>query len=148
MSGVEGADVALLFLFEDLGDGEEDACLFDIAELVVDGGAEHAHGGRQAHIGVDERRDVDAVGTDGFVEYLVIVEIVGTGEYIAHRLQVGFGVERVYGAHESVGIAEVLVHEVEDHVAALLVVAGIHGDLAEEIFDFGMHDGESAETVP
>ena len=56
--------MALFLLFENLGDGEEDAGLLDIAELVIYRRAEYLHRGRQRHVGVHQRRDVYAVGTD------------------------------------------------------------------------------------
>ena len=45
--------MAFALLFQDFVDGDENAGLFDVAKRVVDGGAEHAHGGRKAHIGAD-----------------------------------------------------------------------------------------------
>lgn len=68
-----GADVAFLLLLEYLVDGEEYACLLDIAKFVVDSGAKHFHRGRQAHVGVDHGRNVVAVGAYGCVEYLVVL---------------------------------------------------------------------------
>ena len=50
--GRERGDVALFLGLVDVGKGEHDARLLDVAELVVDGGAEHAHGWRQTHVGV------------------------------------------------------------------------------------------------
>ena len=38
-------DVALAFVLQYLVDGNEDAGFFDLAEVFVDGGAEHAHRG-------------------------------------------------------------------------------------------------------
>lgn len=64
--------MALFFFFEDFRDGEEDAALLDVAEFVVDGCAEHAHRRRQAHVGVDQRRDVVAVAAYLGVEYLIV----------------------------------------------------------------------------
>ena len=66
-------DVAFFLFFEYLVDGNEYARLLDVAKLVVDGGAEHAHRGRQAHVAVDQRRYVEAQGAHLLVEYLVVV---------------------------------------------------------------------------
>ena len=53
-----GLDVSYALLHQNLVHGNKDARLFDIAELGVDGRAEHAHGGTEAHVGVHQRRDV------------------------------------------------------------------------------------------
>ena len=47
-----------------------------------------------------------------------------------------------------VGIGEMLVEEVEQHVAALAVVARIHRELPEEIFDLRMQHCKGSEAVP
>ena len=68
----EGVDVADALLLEDLLDGDEDAGLLDVAEAVVDGGAEELHRGREAHVGVHQRRDVVAQLADLGVEDAVV----------------------------------------------------------------------------
>ena len=56
--------------------------------------------------------------------------------------------ERLHGIYEVVGIGEVLVEEVQNHVASHSVVAGIHGELAEEVANGWFDDDNSAETIP
>lgn len=62
---------------------DEDACLDDVAELVVDAGAERFHGRRQVHIGVDQRRDVDAQLLDLMLEDLVVArKVIGREDLV------------------------------------------------------------------
>ena len=73
----EALNVPFALLFQDFVDGDENAGFFDVAERVVDGGAEHTHGGRKAHVGAHERRDVESTLSHGTVENLVVgAEIV------------------------------------------------------------------------
>ena len=46
------------FLLEDLFDGDHEACLQHVVELVVDAGPEGAHGRGERHVCVDERRNI------------------------------------------------------------------------------------------
>ncbi len=69
--------MAFALLFQDFVDGDENAGFFDVAKRVVDGGAEHAHGGRKTHVRADKRRDVESALAHGTVENLVVgTEIV------------------------------------------------------------------------
>ena len=78
-------------------DNKEDAAFLDVAELVVYRGPKHSHGWRQAHICVDQRRDVVSVVADGFVEnFIVILECV-VDEELAHCLVVHMCGKRVMG---------------------------------------------------
>ena len=146
--GVEGGDVAAFLFFEDLVDGEEYAAFFDIAKFVVDCRSKHSHGGRQAHVGVDERRDVEAVGADFAVENLVVVFECVAGEELLHFRGVKLDGEGIPGGDEVVVVGEVFVEEVENEVATFAVVAGVHGHFAEQMFDFGMENGQRPEAVP
>lgn len=65
-------DVADALLSQNLVDGDEDARFLDVAERVVDGGAEDAHRGAQAHVGVDEGRNVETELADGTVKDAVV----------------------------------------------------------------------------
>ncbi len=146
--GGVAVDVTDAFLVEDLVDGDEDASLLDVAEAVVDGGAKHAHGGREAHVGVDEWWNIVPARANLSVEDAIVgLEVVLTEEF-CQLLAVGFDLERVHGQDELVGVVEVLLQEEEDHVAGYAVVAGVHGDLAEEIAYVGFDDGEGSESVP
>ena len=70
-------DVAHAFLLQNFVDGDEDACFLYIAELVVDGCAEHAHGGAEPHVGIHEGRDVEAqVAHFGVERAIVGLEVI------------------------------------------------------------------------
>ena len=65
------------FLLQYLVHCYEYAGFLHLAELVVDGGAEHAHGGTEAHVGVDQWRNVVAALAHLGVEYAVVgLEVV------------------------------------------------------------------------
>lgn len=133
--------MALFFLVEDFVDAHEDACFFNVAEFVVYGGSECAHGGRQAHVGVDERRDVESVVADVCVEdFVVVLEISGV-EDLFHFPCVDVHLQWCAWPHEVFVVREVCAEEVEYEVAAACVVCGVHGDFAEEVAYVGVFNG-------
>ena len=74
-----GFDMTFLFVFENFIDGDQDAGLFHLPELMVDSGAEYTHFRGEAHISIDQRRHIDAELADFLVQDLVIVlEVVIT----------------------------------------------------------------------
>ena len=110
---------------------DEDAAFFHASKLMVDSGAEHAHGGREAHVGIDERRDVDALASDVVVEPpVVFLEIVAVEER-CHFLEVSAGVEWVDGSDKVLMVGEIQVQERQQQVAAVDGIAGVHRHLAE-----------------
>ena len=52
-----------------------------ITKLIVDGGAENAHGGREGHIGIDQRRNVAAQLLGLLLQYDIVFLIVLAMEY-------------------------------------------------------------------
>ena len=108
----EGVDVADALLLEDLLDGDEDAGLLDVAEAVVDGGAEELHRGREAHIGIDQRRDVVTQLTDLGVEDALVFLEIGLAEECLEFLRVGLDLQRFHRHDEVLLVGEVLVEEV------------------------------------
>ena len=68
-----GIDVAHPLAFEYFIDGNEYARFLHIAESVVDGGAEELLPRTEAHVGIDEWRDVVSELADFGIEYLVIL---------------------------------------------------------------------------
>ena len=50
-----GFDMTFLFVFENFIDGDQDAGLFHLPELMVDSGAEYTHLRRQAHVSIYQR---------------------------------------------------------------------------------------------
>lgn len=68
-----GFDMTFLFVFENFIDGDQDAGLFHLPELMVDSGAEYTHLRGEAHISIDQRRHIDAELADFLVQDLVIV---------------------------------------------------------------------------
>ena len=51
---------------------DQEAGVVDIGEFVVDTRAEYFHGGREVHVRIDERRNVDAVFVHLGLEYFVV----------------------------------------------------------------------------
>ena len=141
-------DMAFALLFQDFVDGDENAGFFDVAKRVVDGCAEHAHGGRKAHIGAHERRDVDSTLANRAVENLVVGAEIVFNEEITKLF---FGCFEQYGVgngDEAVAIAEMALEELENHVTCLAVEARIHGHFREEVFQIGDHHRKGAQAVP
>ena len=140
--------MAFALLFQDFVDGDENAGFFDVAERVVDGRAEYAHGGRKTHVRADKRRDVETALAHGTVKNLIVgAEIVFDKELA----ELFFGRFEQYGVRhsdEAVAIAEMALEEIENHVARLAVEARIHGHLPEEVFQIGDHHCEGAQAVP
>ena len=141
-------DVALAFVLQYLVDGNEDAGLFDLAEVFVDGGAEHAHRGRKIHVGIDERRDVEAALAHRLVEHFVVGAEVVFHKEAAEFVFGHFGEDGMHSSDQSVAVAEVSFEEVQYHVARLSVEGGIHGHLPKEVFQAGDDDGERTQSVP
>ena len=141
-------DVALTLLFQDLVDGYENAGFFDVAKCVVDGRAEHPHGGRKAHVGAHERRDVEAALANGTVENLVVGAEIVFDEELAELFFRRFEQYGVGHCDESVAVAEMALEKIEYHVARLTVEAWIHGHFPEEVFQIGDHHREGAQAVP
>lgn len=139
--------MSFAFVLVELVDTDEDASLLYGPELVVDGGAEDEHGGREVHIGVDEGRYVAAALAHLGVEDAVVELEVVLYEELAELRGVVLKEEGMVGADEVAAVAEVLVEEVEDHVARKAVVGGVHGHLAEEVLGIVEHDGEGGEAV-
>ena len=73
--------MAFFLFFQNLVNSKEDAAFLDIAELVVDRRAEHAHGRRQAHVGIDQRRDVKPLFAYCGIQDFVIFLEVAAGEH-------------------------------------------------------------------
>ena len=85
---------------------------------------------------------------DGFVEnFIVILECV-VDEELAHCLVVHMCGKRGHGPHKTIRVREVFCKEIQNHVAAVGIVARIHGHLTEEITHVGIYYRQRAETVP
>ena len=135
-------------LVGDFVDVDVDAAFLHFAKLVVDGCAEKAHGGGEVHIGVDQRRNVDAVAAYELIEAAVVFLKV-----VAHEKMLGarcrrVGLERLNRGDQCLAVGEVETQEVEQQVAALSLVRGIHRHLAQQIFGVGVEHGECAQAVP
>ena len=136
------------FLLQYLVHCYEYACFLHLAELVVDGGAEHAHGGTEAHVGVDQWRNVVAALAHLGVEYAVVGLEVVVYEELGELIGRGVDVQWLDGGDEGVLVAKMLVQEVEYHVACRTVERRIHGHLAKEVFQIGHDHGECSKSVP
>ena len=134
---------------------DEDARFDDVAELVVDAGAERLHGRRQIHIGIDQRRDVDAHFLDLPLEdFIVFPEVFFRQDVVEFARQ--FDLDGLFGNHHPVQPVhqvilpgpEVLAQEVQDHLQAFFREGRVDGHLAEEILHpaFVEHD-QTAQPV-
>lgn len=148
ISSVIGVDVSAFLGVGNLVEVDEDAALLHVAELVVYSGAEHAHGGREAHVGADEWRDVYILAADVAVEKQIIFLEIITSEERFQLFHVATGVERCDGCHKLVGVGEIEVEEIQQQVSAVNGIAGIHRHLAKEILYLRMDDGECSKSVP
>ena len=129
-------------VLENFVNGNENACLLHVAEAVVDGCAEESHCRRQRHIGVDKWRNVVAKGTYLTVENeIVLLEIV-LAEQLGKFFFGRFNLQRLKRNDEVVLVVEVLLEEIEYHVASTTDVRRIHCHLAEEVLNVGFDDGE------
>ena len=141
-------DMAHALLFKYLVNSNQDACFLNIAKAIVDGGAKKLHGGRQAHVGINQRRNVVAQLT-----YLAVQDaIVGLEVVFAEQLlQFGlrrFNLQRLHGDDEVLFIVEVFLQEEKNHVSTPTYIRGIHGHLAKEIFYVGLDNSEGTQAIP
>ena len=89
-----------------------------------------------------------AVALDSGIQYAVVgLEVIGM-EHLLHRPVRFRHLQRLNGAHQPVAIGEMLVQEMEYHVAALFIVARIHGNLPEQVFDFGIKHCQRPQAIP
>jgi hypothetical protein len=75
------ADVPVFFLLKNVSNVHNKSRLPHITKLIVDGGAEDAHGGREGHIGIDQRRNVAAQLLGLLLQYDIVFLIVFAMEY-------------------------------------------------------------------
>lgn len=115
----ERVDVAYALLLEYLVDGNKYARLLNIAETIVDGCAKHLHRRTQTHVCVHQRRDVIAHLAHLAVEYAVVVLERFLTEQLLQLLLVGLYFQRFHRYDEIVRVVEMLLKEVQDHVASL-----------------------------
>lgn len=134
-----GLDMTLLFVFEDLVDGDQDAGLFHLSKLMVDSRAEYAHLRGEAHISIDQRRHIDAELADLLVQHLIIVLEVVILEKLLHLFQVRACFQRIDRSDQFLRVGEVHVQEIQDHVAGFGVVGVVHRHLPEIILQAGVH---------
>ena len=127
--------MAFALVLEDFIDGDENTRLFHLSEVLVDGRSEYAHGGREAHVCIDEWGNVVSACSDGLVEDAVIGHEFVLYEDFAQHFFGCFQSHGCHGLHQSVAVAEVFLEEVENHVAGWTVETGIHGHLSEEILE-------------
>ena len=65
-----------------------------------------------------------------------------------HGFFVGVGLQGIEWPDEVVRVREMLLEEVEYHVAPLGSERRIHDELAIEVMGVGVDDGESSESIP
>ena len=107
--------MAHTLLHQDFVHGNENAGFLHVAELTVDGGAEHAHRGAQAHVGIDQRGNVVAQLTHLAVQNLIVFLEGVLAEEGGQFAFVSLDPQRFDGGDEAFLVAEVLLQEIEDH---------------------------------
>ena len=78
---------------------------------------------------------------------IVRLEVI-LGEECLELFRIVPELEGLHGIYQVVGVGEVLVEEVENHVSSHSIVAWIHGELAEEVSYGWLYDDNCAESVP
>ena len=115
---------------------------------MVDGRAEYAHLGGEAHIGIDQRRHIDAELTDLLVQHLIIILEVVVLEKLLHLSWIRACFQGIGWSDQLLRIGEVHVQEIQDHVAGFGVVGVVHRHLPEIILQAGVHHRKRSEAVP
>ena len=140
--------MALLLLLQDFVDGDQQARLLHVAEAPIDGRAERPHLWREAHVGIDEWRNVQPPLTYLLIQDPIILPKAPMPKERLHSGLVHVHRQRMDRLHQPVRIREMTAEEVEDHVARLHVVARIHGHLAEEISQRRVDHRQRPQPVP
>ena len=115
---------------------------------MVDGCAENAHLGGEAHISIDQRRHIDAELANLLVQDFIIVLEVIIFEKFPHLFQVCACFQRTDRSDQPLRIGEVHVQEIQDHVAGFGVVGVVHRHFSEIILQAGVNHGKSSQSVP
>ena len=63
-------------------------------------------------------------------------------------MDVGVGLKWIVWTYQFVVVGEIFLQEIENHVAALSRVAGVHGELAVVIFAIGQGHCQGTKSVP
>jgi hypothetical protein len=84
---------------DDLVDSDEDTRLLDVAEVLVDRRAEDTHLGRECHVGIDQRGDIQPDLTYRLVQRTVVLQTVIRGEELADLGFVDDDGQRIGGAN-------------------------------------------------
>ena len=143
-----GFEIAGPFVRVEVAQGDEDARFVGFAKIVVGGGAEGAHGGGEAHIGIDHGRDRGAESADAAKEDLIVLFVVAAVEEFDQFVIVGRDFQRGEGADKSIAVREVFLIEIEHHVFGFGIHLGVHGYFAKEVAGFGDFESEDAQSVP
>ena len=136
------------FVFENFIDGDQDAGLFHLPELMVDSGAEYTHFRGEAHISIDQRRHIDAELADFLVQDLVIVLEVVILEKLLHFFWIRACFQWADRSDQFLRVGEVHVQKIQDHVAGFGIIGVIHRYLPEVILQAGVHHGKSSQAIP
>ena len=135
-------------LLKNLINGNEDTCLLHIAKTVVNRCSEELHGGRKVHVGIHQRRNIVAELTNLLIQDAVVSpEVLFTEQGFQFTL-VSFNFQRFHRDNEVILVIKMLLQEIENHVASLSDIGGIHGHFSKEILDIGLDDSQSTQAVP
>ena len=132
----------------DVGYRKKDTRFLNVAKLIINCRAENKHLRRQIHIGVDKRRDIDAMAPDMAVENLIVLAECRPCEDVTHLVFVDASIERMQRIHEAVVVVKIFVKKIQDHVAAFVRITWIHRHLAEKILQIRIDHRKRAESVP
>ena len=142
------SEMTFRFFGIDVVDRNENSGLLHVAEIGIDHRAEHLHRGRQAHVGVDQRRYVFAVFPDLTGQDSVIFRIGASGEERLHLFGVEDKIDGMDVLDKVFPVGKVFVQEVEQYVPGLFVVGAVHGDFSEEVTHVRVVDDQCTQSVP
>ena len=117
-------------------EGDQDAGVVDVTELVVDTRTKVNHGGGEVHVGVHERGNGDAVLLDFCLEHAVaFLEIQALEEAVVAPAGLSFHFYFFTDFQEPMSLAEVLFEEAHDELTGFVGVFGVDGGGSREVFD-------------
>ena len=148
MLGYETVDMAHTLFFQDLVDSNQNTSFLHITKTIIDGCAEKLHRRTEIHISIHQRGNVVAQFTYLAIENTIVCTEVIFGK---ERLQLtlwSFYFQWFHRDNKILLIIEMLLEEIENHVATTANIRRIHCHLAKEIFQLGIEHSKSSQTIP
>ena len=144
----KAVDVADTLLLQDFIHGNENARLLYIAEAIIDGCTKELHGRTEVHVGIYQRRNIETELANLMIQNAIVsTEIIFRKDGSKLTLR-SLQLQWLHRNDEVLLVIEVLLQEIENHVAAATDVRRIHRHLAEEILHFRIENRQGAQTIP